>query len=124
MKRKDFTGPGRQRGAGKLILLLLLAVLVFFIILAARLVPVYFDHYYAKAITESLVSDARGPFDRREFLEDFQRRARVNNVTMDNNVFFFTGSDPVLIELEYERRVPILFNVDAVVSFSDSYTYP
>lgn len=115
--------PQRQRGAGKLVLLLLLAVLIFFILLAVRLVPVYVEFMYAKSIVESTLEETSGEFDRHDFLDAFQRRARVNQVTLDNDVFSFQGRNPVTITLEYERRVPVLFNVDAVASFSEHYTY-
>ena len=115
--------PQRQQGAGKLVLLLLLAVLFFFILLAVRLVPVYVEYMYAKSIIEATLENIDGEFDRHDFLDSFQRRARVNQVSLDNSVFSFQGRNPVTISLEYERRVPVMFNVDAVASFSEQYTH-
>ncbi|MCH8550486.1 MAG: DUF4845 domain-containing protein [Natronospirillum sp.] len=115
--------PGRQRGAGKLILLLILVVVLFFVMLAVRLVPVYVEFMYARSIVENTLEGTSGEFDRREFLDSFQRRARVNQVNLDNSVFTFSGRNPVTITLEYERRVPVMFNVDAVASFNEQYTY-
>lgn len=110
-----------QQGASKLILLLLLAVLVFFIKLAVHLVPVYVDHFYTRSIVSSLMEESGEELERQTFLEQFQRRARVNQVSLDNDVFRFEGSQPVRIHLAYERRVPVMFNVDAVVSFNESF---
>lgn len=116
--------PGRlksQQGTSKLILLLLLAVLVFFINLAVRLVPVYVDHFYTRSIVNSLVEEVGDELEHREFLQQFQRRARVNQVSLDNDAFRFEGSQPARVHLAYERRVPVMFNVDAVVSFNESF---
>lgn len=124
MKHWSVHGPRKQRGAGKLILLLLLAVLVFCILLATRLVPVYVDHYYARSIVTSLLSETEDTFDRRQFLADFRRQADMNQVDLASSVFTFSGTNPVHIELAYERRIPVLFNIDAVISFGENYTYP
>ena len=112
---------GRQRGAGKLVLILLLVVLLFFINLAVRLVPPYVDHLYARSIAESVMENAGGSIERSEFLSDFQRRARVNNVDLDDSVFSFEGNPATQVILSYERRVPVLFNVDAVISFEERF---
>ncbi len=110
-----------QQGTSKLILLLLLAVLVFFINLAVRLIPIYVDHFYTRSIVNALVEEAGDELDRHAFLEQFQRRARVNQVHLDNDVFSFEGREPMQIHLNYERRVPVMYNVDAVVSFNESF---
>lgn len=115
--------PAHQRGAGKLVLLLLLIVLIFFINLAVRVVPVYVEFMYARSIINSTLEDTRGEFDRFEFQEAFQRRARVNQVSLDNDVFSFQGTGPVNITLDYERRVPVLFNVDAIIYFNEQFSY-
>lgn len=115
--------PRRQHGAGKLILLLILVVVVFFVMLAVRLVPVYVEFMYARSIVENTLEGTSGDFDRHDFLDSFQRRARVNQVNLDNDVFTFQGRNPVTITLDYERRVPVLFNIDAVASFNEQYTY-
>lgn len=112
---------GRQCGAGKLVLILLLVVLLFFINLGVRLVPPYVDHLYARSIADSVMENAGGSIERGEFLSDFQRRARVNNVDLDDNVFSFEGNPATRVIMSYERRVPVLFNVDAVISFEERF---
>lgn len=111
----------RQRGAGKLVLILLLLVLFFFINLAVRLVPPYVDNMYARSIANSIMEKADGPIERIDFLDDFESRAQVNNVNLDNDVFSFEGRPATRVIMKYERRVPILFNVDAVISFEEQF---
>lgn len=112
----------RQNGTGKLVLLLLLVVLVFMIHVALRLVPVYVDHFYARTIASDLTAEASGSLERQAFLDDFQRRARINNVSFDNEFFRFEGNPVERVVMNYERRVPLLFNIDAVVQFEELFT--
>ena len=119
------SSPSRQdiRGASRLTMLLLLVVLGFFIMTLARVVPVYVDHYYAKRIIDQVLMETSGDFERAAFLDAYRRRAQVNNVQVAQSEFRFRTGNPTVIELEYERRVPLMFNMDVIMSFSEEYTY-
>lgn len=117
------SNKARQYGASRLTMLMLLVVLAFFIMTLARVVPVYVDHHYAKRIVEQVLLETTGDFDRAAFTDSYRRRAQVNNVQVAPSEFRFQTGTPTVIRLDYERRVPLLFNMDVVMSFSEEYTY-
>ena len=118
-------GPARQRGMTLIGWLLTLVLIGFAGIIAIRLVPVYMDAYTVSSIMQQLESESRTTsMDRREVRETFRRRLDVNDVTRvsasDLQFKEITGGMQVL--LEYESRVPLIGNLDAVARFQEEAT--
>ncbi len=85
--------------------------------------PVYLDHQTLGSVMNSVLAEAR------DGSRPSKKKVRkmINNRLMTNRLDFLKESDIVLergkstmtIVLDYERRVPVMFNVDAVVKFNE-----
>ncbi|TVP57935.1 MAG: DUF4845 domain-containing protein [Halomonadaceae bacterium] len=114
----------QQQGASALSFLVVVFILLSFLTIAIRLVPVYFDDYSVKKLFSSLEESGQMQgASIREAQALVKRRQDQNNLNMfgqeqlkirkDNGVF--------LIDLDYEVRVPMVGNVDAIVHFTHNY---
>ena len=118
-------GPARQRGMTLIGWLLTLVLIGFAGIIAIRLVPVYIDAYTVSSIMQQLESESRTTsMDRREVRETFRRRLDVNDVTQvsASDLQFKEISGGVQVLLEYESRVHLIGNLDAVARFQEEAT--
>lgn len=114
--------PRKQRGITALGLLLILMIFGFFVLLVIRLVPVYLEHMSVASSIKSLEQEVgiadKSPQEVRTLLT---RRLEINSV--DNFKYDLikikNEKGKLLVSLDYEVRVPILANVDAIVSFSE-----
>ena len=114
-----------QRGMTAIGILFVLALIAFFTLLVLRLAPPYLEHFNVASSLKSLQQETgireKTPVEIRSLL---QRRFDINDVEhvkKDNITIAKDGKTGLLkIAVAYEVRVPIMVNVDAVVSFSDS----
>lgn len=112
-----------QKGLSSLAWLTVLAVGGFVLMCTFRLVPVYMDDRYIQEALRSLGSSA-SDFDE---MSNSDIRKQLNNFFMVNNIRSQSASgikiqrkrDDILVSMEYEVRVPILYNVSAVMSFNN-----
>lgn len=122
MSPKTIGFGSRQRGMGFLGFIVLIALAAFFVTIILKVGPLYLNFWTIRTIMQEtvaqsgeLVGGARG------ITSSIDKRLNINSV---NNV---TGKDFVIkkieegvyrVTLEYEDRVHLFFNVDAVTSFS------
>lgn len=114
-----------QKGLSMLSWLMVLIVVAFFASTAFKVLPHYFDYLSLQKIVTSVETDraleVRSPGD---FYEHVSRGIQVNNirdldlrkvmdVRMENNEF--------LVHLKYEKREPLIENLDLVVHFDREY---
>jgi hypothetical protein len=121
MTRFHSSLPRSQRGFSKFGLLLLV-VLVSGLTFGLRILPVYLDHNFVKGVAEDLVASGRAAtLTQAQMREEIANGLRVNNVR-DFNLNSITlqreNASPVLV-IDYERRVPLVGNVDVINSFDD-----
>jgi hypothetical protein len=121
MTRFHSSLPRSQRGFSKFGLLLLV-VLVSGLTFGLRILPVYLDHNFVKGVAEDLVASGRAAtLTQAQMREEIANGLRVNNVR-DFNLNSITlqreNASPVLV-IDYERRVPLVGNVDVIISFDD-----
>jgi hypothetical protein len=121
MTRFHSSLPRSQRGFSKFGLLLLV-VLVSGLTFGLKILPVYLDHNFVKAVAEDLVASGRAAtLTQAQMREEIANGLRVNNVR-DFNLNSITlqreNASPVLV-IDYERRVPLVGNVDVIISFDD-----
>ncbi|WP_414728698.1 DUF4845 domain-containing protein [Zhongshania aliphaticivorans] len=112
-----------QQGMSMLSALCVLGVVLFFATLAVRLAPIYLDYWtLSRIITditeESRTSDATPASVRRELSNRFITN-RVESVDL-KDIKISSDKTGIIIDARYEKRVPIMFNVDAVVHFDDA----
>lgn len=116
---------GSQKGLSMLSWLVVLAVVAFLASTAFKVMPHYFDFFaLQKSITgveTEKALDLRSPG---EFFSHIERATMVNNirdidlrkvmdVRMENNEFY--------VRLKYEKREPLIENLDLVVHFDREY---
>ncbi len=115
----------KQQGMTAIGILIILALIAFFTLLVLRLAPPYLEHFNVASSLKSLQQETglqeKTPGEVRSLL---QRRFDINDVEHvkkdDIKLEKNSKSGLLTVSVVYEVRVPIMFNVDAVVSFSDS----
>ncbi|GAB3385008.1 DUF4845 domain-containing protein [Azotobacter armeniacus] len=120
--------PHSQKGLSILSWLVVLAVVAFFASTAFKMMPHYFDYMSMEKIITSIeterAADIRSVGD---FYAHVSKGMQVNNlrdlnlqevlkVTFENNEF--------RAHLKYEKREPLIENLDLVVSFDKEFRVP
>lgn len=117
-----------QRGLSSLGWLLVLLIAGFSLTLAFKMVPAYADNIYIQDALKSLTE-----FENTERgyagMSDSAIRDHLGNYFMINNVRSAAAkslkidrkSDKVLVNMDYEVRVPLFYNVDVVMKFRNQF---
>ncbi|QQD19216.1 DUF4845 domain-containing protein [Spongiibacter nanhainus] len=112
-----------QRGIGMLSLFVLIAVVSLLGTVTIRLAPVYLDYWGLTRVIEGVVKEHNGtdasPVQVRSTLSRHFVTNRVEAVSI-RDLKISVVDDNVVIDASYEKRVPLIFNVDAVVKFEDA----
>ncbi|KZY34094.1 MULTISPECIES: DUF4845 domain-containing protein [unclassified Oleiphilus] len=114
----------RQKGASMPVVLLFLGMAAIILTIAFKLYPAFYEHWQIASVLESYDKevDLEG-MSAGELETNFQTRLLTNNVrTFDVKEGFYAEvtDESVYISVEYEVRIPIYSNIDAVVSFEES----
>jgi len=122
MKNPFVSMPASQYGFSKFGLLMMLIVLVSGLTFGLKILPVYLDHNFVKGVAEELIADGRAAnLTQNEIRDEIASGLRVNNVrdfNLNSVSLERENAQPVLI-IEYERRVPLVANIDVIISFDD-----
>ncbi|HJW81053.1 MAG: hypothetical protein A2V58_03615 [Candidatus Muproteobacteria bacterium RBG_19FT_COMBO_61_10] len=105
-------------------LLMVAAVFIFFVILFFKLLPPYLEHAKVKTALENISqqpgthdmekAQIKAAFDRRFNIED------VNDIDLNKALFVEKKPGSMTIRIAYERRVPLAYNVTALIEFDDT----
>lgn len=109
----------KQLGVSPIGVLLIIVVAGFFVMCAVKLIPVYQDYYLAKGIIENLKNEPDVSLGKRKIESIIESRLGMNAVrslSLDDFIIDVEG-DTTTIELNYESRVPLMFNLDIVAKF-------
>ncbi|WP_373081085.1 DUF4845 domain-containing protein [Zhongshania sp.] len=113
----------KQQGMSMLAALCLLGVVLFFATLAVRLAPIYLDYWTLSRIITDITEETRSndptPGSIRKELANRFITNRIESVNL-KDIKISLDKKGIIIDAAYEKRVPIMFNVDAVVHFSDA----
>jgi hypothetical protein len=92
--------------------------------IAAKFVPVYWDHRTAISILEDLAQSPETSQLESEALQTMiERRFKLNNLhdfIKENRFELESGSDRSVVRLQYEVRGDLAVNIDYVIAFDDS----
>lgn len=114
----------KQQGASMIIVVLFLGMAMIVLTLAFKLYPSFYENWQLRQVVESF-NDEVGLKD----LSAKEIRRRFNARLITNNVRDFNSKEDLIIEkdgesviiyVEYEVRIPIYDNIDALVSFEES----
>ncbi|MFT5722278.1 MAG: hypothetical protein ACI9W6_002604 [Motiliproteus sp.] len=112
-----------QGGWSFLGLLIFLLVAGVFMTVGFKLVPAYTDHEALKSIMVDTQRDQLLMVKSKQEIElNLTKKLRINNLKFPQE-FIKISKDKgdVLMDVDYEVRIPIFMNVDAVVSFKEQY---
>ncbi len=124
MHANDLPTLNRQQGLSGLGLLYVLVATGVLATLAFKLVPPYIDNYGISTTVASLgtVPDLNDKTER-EVRTLVMNRLRINNVrdVPTEAVVVSRVDDRVLVAVDYETRVNLFGNIDAVIRFENRY---
>lgn len=114
----------KQKGMSGWSMLGLAMVFGFIGLLVIKLTPVYVEGYSALDVAKKLEEDmALLRSSHREIDDKFFKRLNINSVrsVTKDNVTIKKTKDHVQFVMDYEVRVPIAYNVDAMVRFKHEF---
>lgn len=114
-----------QKGITLLSVLLILALVGFFGFLFMRLFPVYTEYFSAvndiKAVTQAADADKLElPMIKDGLYRRFQI-SYVERINLDKHIKLRTEKDGKVLDLKYEVREPLMYNLDFVAKFERSF---
>lgn len=113
----------RQQGMTLLGWIVVLGLIAFFVLLTLRLMPNYLENFKVAETLESLRNEPeitrKSPLEIRKLID---RRFMINDVTSiaAKDVQITNEKGRLTVRAQYEIRVPVLGNVDAVTKFDES----
>jgi hypothetical protein len=121
-RNKVTSNPQRQQGVTVIGWIVILAIIGFFVLLILRLAPPYMENYSVKMALKSLKQDPDAyDLTVREANGRLQSYFDVNYVTTvpKGAVKINKGGGTLKVQIDYEVRVPIIANIDAVLTFNN-----
>ncbi|MFK8020717.1 MAG: DUF4845 domain-containing protein [Pseudomonadales bacterium] len=114
----------RQTGAIDMIVIFAIMFGVVAIVAGIKIMPVYIDHWSIEEALTDVVNEAasEGKPTKKSLQRKMGRRMQVNRlefITTDDLKFERTKTT-LTGSIDYERRVPLIFNMDIVVKFPET----
>lgn len=114
-----------QYGMTLISFILILALAAFFGFLAMRLFPVYSEYFSAvndiKAVTQAAGAQNQSPSQLKDSLYRRFQISYVDSINLDKNIKLVNGPAGKVLELNYEVRKPLVYNLDFVAKFERSF---
>ena len=114
----------KQTGISFWGLLVVAGVLIFFLLMFFKLLPSYIEHAKVKtAITGISQQPNAINMEKGEIKAALQRRLDiddVNDVDLSKSLFVEKKPGVTVIRVTYERRIPLFYNISALLDFNDS----
>lgn len=123
MKTLRQTNQGSQSGVSKIGLLLVAVFLGFFFIFGLKVGPIYVDNNLIVGLCQDLIDNGEA---NNMSVGDVRNRVssalRINNITdFDlSSIRMRKESDEAIITVAYEKRVPLIANLDIVAVFDST----
>lgn len=118
----------RQSGLSALGWLVVLAVASFFLLCFFRIGPLYLEYFQLKEVLDEVLSPEQAANkSKQELLDALQRRFVVNRTEAISlkDIEFTQTRGTLVADCSYEKRVPLIANIDVVVKFDKlKYTLP
>lgn len=115
----------KQRGATFVFWVLFLALIGFIITIGIKLFPVFYKGFATEKIIEDLAFEMKGKNPNRKQLWDaIERRLDINSISgvKKENLVYKKQKKSLEFGVDYEVRVPLIANIDAVVMFDHRQT--
>ncbi len=113
-----------QTGAIDLIVIFAILFGVTAIVAGIKILPIYMDHWTIEEALTDVINEAaeEGKPSKKKVQRMLGNRLQVNRVTFltSNDLDFERTKTSLIAKLNYERRVPLIANMDIVVKFPDT----
>ena len=123
MKKTAVNNLSRQRGISSAGVLLIAVLLGLFFTVGLKVGPLYVDHNLITGLCQDLIDngEANG-MTVTEVRDRISSTLRINNVTdFDlNSIRMRKENSEAIITVAYEKRVPLIANLDIVATFDES----
>lgn len=114
-----------QQGITLISFILILALVGFFGFIGMRLFPVYSEYYSAvndiKAVTQTPGVEKESMERIRDHLYRRFQISYVESIDLQKNVKMFKDQDGKILQLQYEVRRPMMYNLDFVAKFDRKF---
>lgn len=112
----------RQRGMTAIGWLMVLGLIAFFSLIGLRLVPVYLEYFSVVTALESLKNSDASSDAPRQVVDALMRRLDISDVksVKPANVKVLNEGGALKVAVNYEVRVPLMGNLDALATFNKS----
>jgi Tfp pilus assembly major pilin PilA len=111
-----------QQGMSLLSWMVVIFVVSILVTVVVKLVPVYMDSLTVKSIVEDVASQQKlNSNSTREIRKALESQFMVNRVEAitAKDVKIIKEKGKIFLNANYEKRVPVMYNVDAVVKFEN-----
>ncbi|MFT6552312.1 MAG: hypothetical protein ACJA1I_002362 [Zhongshania marina] len=112
-----------QTGMGMLPTLVVVGVVIVFATIAVKLMPIYVDYWTLTRVLNDVVEEERSddptPAGIRNALSNRFITNRIEAISL-RDIKISSDKKGVVIDARYEKRTPIMFNIDAVVRFEEA----
>ena len=113
----------RQRGISSTVVLMIALLLGLFFTFGLKVGPLYVDHNLITGLCQGLVDNGEAnTLTITEVRGRISSTLRINNITdFDlNSIFMRKDNGEAIITVAYEKRVPLVANLDVVATFDES----
>lgn len=115
--------PRLQRGLSMPLLVLIICIGGFFIMVGFKIIPLYAENRYIISALNSLAADPEGlhRMTTNEIRTQLRRFYTINNIRSEGaqNIEIDKQSARTLVSINYETRVPLILNIDLILSFEN-----
>ena len=115
----------KQRGASFVFWVFFLALIGFLMMLGIKLFPVYYKGFATQDIVESIALEMSNKKpNKKQLWQSIDKRLNINGINGVKKEHFVYSKSKEGIEfgLDYELRVPVIANLDAIASFDQRQT--
>jgi len=114
----------KQQGMSFWSLIMVAGIMIFFVLMFFKLLPPYIEHAKVKTALKNM-SQQQNAFnmEKAEIKAAMQRRFdidEVNDVDLSKSLFVEKTPGVTTIRITYEKRVPLAYNITALIDFSHS----
>jgi len=109
----------RQRGVSLIGVLVVGACIVFFALLGFRTVPALTEYLAVQRVVGVVAQEANDGASQLEVRRSFDRRAQIDGISSvrGSDLEIFRQSGRVIVEVSYERAVPVVGNMSLLFDF-------
>jgi hypothetical protein len=111
----------KQRGMTFIGVVLLVAIIVFVATIAIKLTPAYLEFFAVKKVVQKIQKDPSfASMGQKEIMDSYYRSASVDNIASvqeEHITIEKTESGKPVLTIEYQKVIPIVANVSALLDF-------